>query len=130
MNTEQIINELVLLIDEMPIELHLHSKKTSKFLSFLKSVLTIITTDEQKIKELQAHNENLKKENKYLRESLADERKHKEDMAVVRCKDCRVCDFCYPVKNKGEEAIEGYYCNHYKEWVSPNHYCSYGERRE
>lgn len=32
------------------------------------------------IKELQAHNENLKKENKYLRESLADEREHKEDM--------------------------------------------------
>lgn len=32
------------------------------------------------IKELQAHNENLKKENKYLRESLADEREHKKDM--------------------------------------------------
>lgn len=32
------------------------------------------------IKELQAHNETLKKENKYLRESLADEREHKEDM--------------------------------------------------
>lgn len=32
------------------------------------------------IKELQAHNVNLKKENKYLRESLADEREHKEDM--------------------------------------------------
>ncbi len=32
------------------------------------------------IKELQAQNENLKKENKYLRESLADEREHKEDM--------------------------------------------------
>lgn len=34
------------------------------------------------IKELQAHNENLQKENKYLRESLADEREHKEDMSV------------------------------------------------
>ena len=30
--------------------------------------------------EQQAQIENLKKENKYLRESLADERKHKEDM--------------------------------------------------
>ena len=35
--------------------------------------------DEQKIKELQAHNENLKKENKYLRERLAEEMEHKED---------------------------------------------------
>lgn len=32
------------------------------------------------IKELQAHNENLKRENKYLRESLDDEREHKKDM--------------------------------------------------
>ena len=32
------------------------------------------------IDEQQAHNENLKKENKYLRDSLSDERKHKEDM--------------------------------------------------
>lgn len=32
------------------------------------------------IKELQAHNENLKKENKYLRERLAEEAEHKEDM--------------------------------------------------
>lgn len=32
------------------------------------------------IKELQAHNENLKKENKYLRERLAEEAEIKEDM--------------------------------------------------
>lgn len=32
------------------------------------------------VEELQAQIENLKKENKYLRESLADEREHKEDM--------------------------------------------------
>ena len=32
------------------------------------------------IKEFQAHNENLKKENKYLRERLAEEMEHKEDM--------------------------------------------------
>lgn len=81
------------------------------------------------IKEFQAHNENLQNDNKYLRGRLAEEAEIKEDLAVVRCKDCRVCDFCYPVKNKGEETKEGYYCNHYKEWVSPNHYCSYGERK-
>ena len=33
------------------------------------------------IKELQAHNENLKRENKYLRERLAEEAEHKDDMA-------------------------------------------------
>jgi regulator of replication initiation timing len=32
------------------------------------------------VKELQAHNENLKKENKYLRERLAEEMEHKKDM--------------------------------------------------
>lgn len=32
------------------------------------------------IDEQQAHNENLKKENKYLRERLAEEMEHKEDM--------------------------------------------------
>lgn len=48
---------------------------------------------------------------------------------VVRCTNCKYCDHCYPVKNKGEKAREGYYCNHYKEWVSPNHYCGYGKRR-
>lgn len=31
-------------------------------------------------KDYENHNENLAKENKYLRESLADEREHKEDM--------------------------------------------------
>lgn len=36
------------------------------------------------IKELQAHNENLLKENKYLRERLVEEMEHKEDMVVVR----------------------------------------------
>lgn len=35
------------------------------------------------IKELQAHNITLKRENKYLRDSLAEERKHKEDMEGV-----------------------------------------------
>lgn len=48
---------------------------------------------------------------------------------VVRCKDCKHCDLCYPVKNKGEESKEGYYCDLHKCWVSPSGYCSYGKRR-
>ena len=48
---------------------------------------------------------------------------------VVRCKDCKYCDHCYPVKNKGEKAREGYYCNDNKRYVSPSGYCSYGERK-
>ena len=55
LNAEQIKKELVLLIDDNPIELHLSHKRTLKFLSFLKSILTVITTDEQKIFELENH---------------------------------------------------------------------------
>jgi chromosome segregation ATPase len=35
-------------------------------------------------KDYENHNENLKRENKYLRESLADEREHKEDMEGIK----------------------------------------------
>lgn len=49
---------------------------------------------------------------------------------VIRCKDCKHCHHCYPIKKKNEESREGYYCNHYKEWVSLSGYCSYGGRRE
>jgi hypothetical protein len=38
------------------------------------------------IKELQAHNENLKRENKYLRDRLAEEAEIKEDMSVSELK--------------------------------------------
>ena len=55
---------------------------------------------------------------------------HSADVVeVVRCKDCKHCDHCYPVKNKGEKAREGYYCNDNKRYVSPSGYCSYGERK-
>lgn len=60
-NTEQIINELEGLVQFITCP------------SYIKDALACI-------KELQAHNENLQKENKYLRESLADEREHKNDM--------------------------------------------------
>lgn len=53
LNREQIKKELGLFIEDNPIEMHFHHKKTSKFLSFLKLVLAVITTDEQKIFELE-----------------------------------------------------------------------------
>ncbi|MBQ8005516.1 MAG: hypothetical protein IJ303_04310 [Clostridia bacterium] len=49
---------------------------------------------------------------------------------VVRCRDCKSCDHCYPLKNKGAEAKEGYYCDYNKRYVKPSGYCSHGERRE
>lgn len=56
-------------------------------------------------------------------------RKQSENMVeIVRCKDCRACDHCYPAKAKGEEAIEGWYCNFYKRYVKPNDFCSYGAK--
>lgn len=53
LNAEQIKKELVLLIDDMPVELHFSHKKTRNFLSFLKSILTVIETYDQKIFELE-----------------------------------------------------------------------------
>lgn len=53
LNREQVKKELALFIDDNPVELHFHHSKTSKFLSFLKLVLDVITTDEQKIYELE-----------------------------------------------------------------------------
>lgn len=49
---------------------------------------------------------------------------------VVRCKDCKECDHCYPSKDKGGEAIEGYYCYHHNRWVSAGYYCGDGARRD
>lgn len=48
---------------------------------------------------------------------------------VVRCKDCVECDHCYPRKDKGGEAIEGYYCYYHKRWVNASYYCGDGERK-
>jgi fructose-specific phosphotransferase system component IIB len=72
MNTEQIIKALEKEYDhrhrlEEDLNIELNIAKN------LKNALALI-------KELQAHNENLKKENKYLRERLAEEMEHREDM--------------------------------------------------
>lgn len=48
---------------------------------------------------------------------------------VVRCKDCKICDFSYPAKPIGEEAIPGWYCKKYRCYRKPDDFCSYGERR-
>ena len=81
------------------------------------------------IKELQAHNENLKKENKYPRESLDDEREHKKDMKgiddIVRCKDCIFC--------KHNSSALTYRCDrrgYYPEEVKESGFCSYGRRTD
>ena len=49
---------------------------------------------------------------------------------VVRCKDCKWCKMCYPAKAIGEEAIDEYYCNMFKQYRLPDNYCSYGELKE
>ena len=49
---------------------------------------------------------------------------------VVRCKDCKCCEQCYPAKAIGKEAIVGWYCNLNSKYVLPTHYCGYGERRD
>ena len=53
LNSKQIKKELTLFIDDNPTELHMNHKKTSKIMSFFKQVLDVITTDEQKIFELE-----------------------------------------------------------------------------
>ncbi len=49
---------------------------------------------------------------------------------VVRCKDCRKCDHSFPMKAIGEEAVEAWYCNTFRQWRNPDDFCSYGERKE
>jgi hypothetical protein len=94
MTTEQIIKgleESVIRIeafyDGMNIPQELRSSENKKALALIKELLaenrglkTALETMKGVAKDYENHNENLKKENKYLRESLADERKHKEDM--------------------------------------------------
>lgn len=56
---------------------------------------------------------------------------------VVRCKDCKYMSTIFPMKSKGEEAIETHVCylSHWAEnshgaSVMENDYCSYGKRAE
>lgn len=57
--------------------------------------------------------------------------KNKADFVeVVRCKDCKCCDHCFPAKAIGEEALEGWYCKIRRKHMQPDDFCSYGERRD
>ena len=49
---------------------------------------------------------------------------------VVRCKDCKCCEQCYPAKAKGDEAVVGWYCKIRNKHMQPDDFCSYGERRD
>ena len=63
-------------------------------------------------------------------EIIADRLLANDVVEVVMCKDCECCKLCYPAKAIGEEAIEGYYCNMFKQYRKPNDFCSYGELKE
>lgn len=73
LNTEQIIKALEHCSANTDCKLCSYHKCIACVDILLKDVLALI-------KEQQNYIENLKKENQYLRESLADEREHKEDM--------------------------------------------------
>ena len=49
---------------------------------------------------------------------------------VCRCKDCKHCDFFYPQKEIGKEAISTFYCELFKGDRKETDFCSYGERKE
>lgn len=49
---------------------------------------------------------------------------------VVRCKDCKCCELCYPAKAIGEDALEGWYCKIRNKHMRPDDFCSYGERKQ
>lgn len=98
MNTEQIIKGL----EESVIRIEAHydarnipkdkrPSENKKALKLIKKLLaentglkTALETLQGVAKGYEHHNENLKRENKYLRERLAEEMEHKEDMEGVK----------------------------------------------
>ena len=61
--------------------------------------------------------------------NVLDETPTVDAVEVVRCKDCKHCMMCYPEKQIGKEATQGWYCKEFKGWRRPDDFCSYGERR-
>ncbi len=49
---------------------------------------------------------------------------------VVRCKDCKSCDFFYPERKIGEDLKGVYYCNILGVDRNPDDYCSFGKRKD
>ena len=54
---------------------------------------------------------------------------YRKQSEVVRCKDCLSCNHCYPVKENGKEAIEGFYCYTHKRYVKPDDFCSFAKMK-
>ena len=48
----------------------------------------------------------------------------------VRCGECEHCGICYPEKQIGKEATQGWYCKEHKSYRRPDDFCSHGERKE
>ena len=58
-----------------------------------------------------------------IAEIISKKAKPADVVEVVRCKDCRM--------SKEDAMIDGwYYCDHNELTHNPEHFCSYGERRE
>ena len=66
----------------------------------------------------------------YWAETCVAYRHKKTCVQVVRCKDCKYCEMCYPEKQLDKEATQAWLCKKYKRWTKPDDFCSYGERRE
>lgn len=47
---------------------------------------------------------------------------------VVRCKDCKNCEFIYPKKDIGKEAEGAFWCHLFEGSREPNGFCSHGKR--
>lgn len=75
-----LLKDALALIKEQQAEIEKYKKLADLNEQDNKDTCELLFKEEDKNKELQAHNENLKRENKYLREKLAEEMEHKEDM--------------------------------------------------
>lgn len=89
MKTEQVINELEGLVQFLTCPSYI--KDALALIKEQQAQIKVLEADRNnykewyvqavgEIKELQAHNENLENTNKYLRERLAEEMEHEEDM--------------------------------------------------
>lgn len=69
--------------DKRPSENKKALKLIKDLLAENRGLKTALETMKGVVESYEHHNENLRRENKYLRDSLAEERKHKEDMEGV-----------------------------------------------
>ncbi|MBR2388174.1 MAG: hypothetical protein IKB02_05330 [Clostridia bacterium] len=88
---------------------------------------------------LMSSNDALWKKNKMIYKGLCNARGIIDDIPtadavpkseVIRCKDCINCDHCYPAKEKGKEAVEGWYCISHKRYVKPEDFCSFAKLKK